>query len=1510
MLPRLLRAPDAWHSQLAVLVRLAAALTVGLLLVAVGKSDPTEAVITITDIGPSSSTLDPADPDGASGGRTNGLANVSDDDQVFYAATEWGGLYKSVNGGVDWFRLNNHLPNAVWDVEVDPGNTGTVYATSMFDGRVNNPLSGVEVSYDGGATWTKPASANPPVGYNCNAARVDEPSALGIGIRPDAPANVFVGTNCGVARTTNSGATWTFVDPTPATPATNVWDVVVQAGGPNNLGIIDVCGDDGVLRSVDGGNTWTGGQGALADGQDNDGDTNVDEADEILPTGRCSIAASPDESYVLLVVFGTRIFESDNGGAAWSREFANPSPQGRVPFVATNQRANDGGGNNLFDFWFGDVRLHRAGCTTSNPPAQGGTPRCPASGAWAGPFTRTVGAHDDSGDISFDSDTAVDACPRLFSSDGGVYHNTDFGADCHNPNWEQPNTTPHSLMLWAMDGADEAGDPAEDLYFGTQDNGSFGTINAGAGSPSWTNSNCCDVFDFQGDGDRAIYSFCCGSPRATTLVIRNPDLTGGGAIANNSYPPDGLLTGFNFQDGLDQWGDKKYVMLTLNCVDQDQDGVDNDGDTNIDEADEDNGCPKANSDGGVFITDDITAGPIVWTELGNATEPDSTAMCGIQASTPASTPNTPTFYLQVGACNNAAGDTVWKYTGTATNGTWDRIDNNDGLTGGFSFMAADPNDPNRLYASNIILDVSNNPVDYNMVFSIDGGATWDTDADLNDLMDASGFFKAVTQRGPGPAHRSYDFGGYPQPAFVEYDQENGQIMVAGGHDSGVFLSTDGGQNWGLVTDPFNSGASGIPHIPRPFYGYFDHEPAGEVNIYIGTGGRGVWRLTPPVADVSVSKFDSPDPVNAGEQLYYTIIVSNSGPDTAENVVIHDTLPAQVSYVTDDLSACGEAPTDVLTCPIGDIASGDSVTLVIKVAVDANAVVVAGGPFGMTNNVTVSTAGSIDTDLSNNSASEGTIVEDSADLQVTKECKPDQPLHAGDTGTCTILVDNLGPSDARDVVLTDTHLSDGAFTIVSAVADPGGTCAIAGGIITCNLGTEPAGGRTTVTVTVTANAGADINDCATVTSATPDPDTSNNQDCDGLTVVPEADLSVTKTGAPEPVLENGTLTYTIGIRNEGPSTAVNVVVSDVLPAEVNVISVSATGASSCNAGTPGDPFDPTVCTFDSLPMAVAAGPQRTMTIVTKVKPNVVVDQVTDQLIIHNDVRISSDTFDPNNANDLATWATTVQAQADLVVVKTTSGTPIAGTDILYQYDISNNGPSVSRDVTFRDNLPLGTTFVDAFVDVEGGTGGVPLACTISQPINQALCPLGDIPLTDGAPVIIRITVHIAANVPTGTSLTNSADVFLTDTPDPNAANSQDDVTVIVQTRADIEIIKTSTGDLNKPSQEIAYRLVVRNHGPSDAQNVVVTDLLPLKKQDRVFWTPGIPTCTKPNGGFLLTCNLGTIPANSSKQVTVYVIYKGSRGIVSNTGEVTTTTFDPNPANNSSTNLVLVGQPPKP
>ena len=725
----------------------------------------------IKDINPNNSTLDRIDPDGASGGRIGGLAAVAGNNQIFYGASEWGGLFKTVDGGRSWFRLDGHLPVATWDIKVDPVNTQTVYATSFYDGRVNS-LAGINVSYDGGMTWIRPASATPPPGL-CSEIRRTEPSAFGIAIRPDAPENVFIGTNCGVAISRDFGEIWTFVDPTPLTTATNVWDVVVQAGGPNGQGIVDVCGDNGHFRSVDGGISWNGGTGGL-------------------PGGRCSIAVSPDESYVLFVVVGTRIFESDDAGMSWN-ELTNPSPQGRIPFVATNKRVSLGA-IDRFDLWFGDIRLWRAGCSTPSQPAVGGPSRCPASSTWAGPFTRTVGAHDDAGDLVFDTEAAIDACPLIFSSDGGVYRNTDRSIDCHNPNWEQPDITPHALWLFAMDGARQPGDFAEDLYFGTQDNGSFATLNAGGESPVWENRDCCDVFDIAADSNRVLYTACCFSgARANRLFLRNRGMTGGGEI--NTYPP-GILPGFRPIDVIDRFADRHYVLITTS---------------------------------GVFVTTDITASPIVWSQLVGSPG----GACGVKASVAPATA-TPTFYVQAGSCDARSGDQLWSYAGIAPGSIWQRLDNNDGLTGGFGIFAVDPNDPGRLYASNLA------PGGLQMVFSQDGGLTWENDAELDDMMTGGGVFKYRNETGPT---NFTGFLGYPQPSLVAFDPEDPNILVAGGIDSGVFLSTNRGRSWNLLTDPFDSGSSGVPHLPRPWFAYFDHEPAGALNLFIGTQGRGVWKFS-------------------------------------------------------------------------------------------------------------------------------------------------------------------------------------------------------------------------------------------------------------------------------------------------------------------------------------------------------------------------------------------------------------------------------------------------------------------------------------------------------------------------------------------------------------------------------------------------------------------------------------------------------------------------------------------
>jgi photosystem II stability/assembly factor-like uncharacterized protein len=813
------------------------------------------------DINPNAS--DNSNANASSGGRVNGLSSDPGSNQVFYAASEYGGLFKTTDGGNNWSRLNGHLPVVTWDVEVDPSNSQRVFATSWYDGRVNT-LAGIEVSTDGGATWTRPATATPPVAYNCAAARRTEPSAFGIGIQPGATQNVFIGTNCGLAISTDSGVTWNFVDPTPATPATNVWDVVVQTGG-----IIDICGDDGHRRSTDGGANWTG---AIA-----------------LPAGRCSIAASPDESYVLFVVASdNNVYESDNAGGAWTN-LGSQGAQGRIPFVVTNQRADDGT-TNRFRLWYSDTQLFRADCTTPATPAQGGAARCPTSGSWS---NQQTGAHWDAGDLVFDTQTTQDGggCPRIYSTDGGVHRNTDLGSGCHSPNWTRSNAGLHALWLWSMDGATQAGDANEDLYFGNQDNGTFATTNAGAGTPTWTNPRCCDTFDLLADPAWVLGSVCCFQAPNRFNQLERANAGYGSAGQINTYPA-GNIPGFTWGKRLAQFGADDVAMITS---------------------------------AGIFITNDINANPIVWSQLGAM--PAGTNPCGIQAAV---TGGNPTFFVQSGQCTGRGNDQVHSYVGTGSGGTWTRLDNNDGLAGGFGIFAVDPNNPNRMYASNL---PATGP---QMVFSTDGGANWNADPELDVLMTAGGVFQYQNQRGPSTNRNSAAavFQGYPQPLLLAYDPEDGNILVAGGVDSGVFLSVDGGANWSLVTDPINPVGSGKAHLPRPRFAYFDHEPAGSVNVYIGTQGRGVWRLpfqmptadaadatTPEGVNVTVTAAASTDP--DGGPLTYEWDLDNDGQfDDATGVTATFALVGQDGFFPIAVKATdpdGGFDTDTATVTVTNVA---------------------------------------------------------------------------------------------------------------------------------------------------------------------------------------------------------------------------------------------------------------------------------------------------------------------------------------------------------------------------------------------------------------------------------------------------------------------------------------------------------------------------------------------------------------------------------------------------------------
>ena len=522
------------------------------------------------------------------------------------------------------------------------------------------------------------------------------------------------------------------------------------------------------------------------------------------------------------------------------------------------------------------------------------------------------------------------------------------------------------------------------------------------------------------------------------------------------------------------------------------------------------------------------------------------------------------------------------------------------------------------------------------------------------------------------------------------------------------------------------------------------------------------------------------------------------------------------------------------------------------------------------------------------------VGEEADLEVLKDCKPDDPVDAGVSAVCTIFVDNHGPSVARNVKLTDTLTANGTFTI-GTVTPSQGTCAPpAAGVVTCMLGDLPMAepgvpGRATITVQVSALDTRNINDVATAVSDTFDPDTSNNTASDSVTVRASADLSLTKSDAPDPVLAGANLTYTLGVNNLGPSPAAAVIVSDFLPSHVTFVSAAGTGGASCTAGVPGDPSRPTECNFGTL----ASGAARTMTVVVTVNQDA-------GPALTNDASLRSDTHDPNDSNNVASATTTVNKAADLVINKTDSPDPVlAGRLLTYSLKVWNAGPSKATAVVVEDLLPDQVDFLSA--TFSNGTGTcVVLDVNPAPPTKKVSCQLGDMSPNVASPVFIFVNTTVKSNVPDSTLISNTGTIA-SSTPDPTPANNSQTIQTTVLNRADLVTLKTSDADVYKASATVIYTIQVTNNGPSDALNVIVVDNLPdVKQAIYVFDTGG---CTL--AANTLTCNLGTIAAGASKSFNVHETVKGKKGAIDNKATAFTTTFDPNTVNNVSIRTVLIG-----
>jgi uncharacterized repeat protein (TIGR01451 family) len=385
---------------------------------------------------------------------------------------------------------------------------------------------------------------------------------------------------------------------------------------------------------------------------------------------------------------------------------------------------------------------------------------------------------------------------------------------------------------------------------------------------------------------------------------------------------------------------------------------------------------------------------------------------------------------------------------------------------------------------------------------------------------------------------------------------------------------------------------------------------------------------------------------------------------------------------------------------------------------------------------------------------------SADLSIANTDAVD-PVEPGSNITYTIDVDNLGPYAAETLVITD--VLPAGMTYVSATGE-NSSCSFNAGTstVTCTLSSLASCADEVITLVVNAPAGTPsgtiLTHTAAVTSATADPDTTNNSETESTTVlVLSPELVLTKTAAPEPVVAGQNLTYTIDVDNTSVAAASAVVVSDTIPAGTTF--VSATGENSSCAFSSGT----VTCTLASLP----GGTDEIITVVVTVNAS-----VASGTILTNTATVSSTPADPTPANNQDSVSSTVTTTADLSITKSGPASASPNGIITYTIAITNGGPSHASAVVLTDALPADTTFVS--MDAAAG-----FTCT-----TPAVGATGTVTCTNPTMALGTATFTLRVEVatsPTASAITNTASVSSTSA-DPDGADTAASATTAVAAAA--------------------------------------------------------------------------------------------------------------------------------
>ncbi len=589
---------------------------------------------------------------------------------------------------------------------------------------------------------------------------------------------------------------------------------------------------------------------------------------------------------------------------------------------------------------------------------------------------------------------------------------------------------------------------------------------------------------------------------------------------------------------------------------------------------------------------------------------------------------------------------------------------------------------------------------------------------------------------------------------------------------------------------------------------------------LDTSTKAVVDLTPPLGVF-----------RPGDDVQYSINVTNSGNRSASLVVVQDTLPAGLTFVS--LGPGGSFAGGVVSFTVNNLAAGGSRSFTFRARIDTP----------LDNGTVISNTASIDSAETQPYATPPAeiVVTSSPQLAVTKvDEHPSLPATPGSSVTYRILIRNDGDMVAHDVVVADTL--DPALTAVAAptgnvtateVSWDGSSdvrlAAIAPGaanavelVFSATLVTPIANG------TVVANQ-ASVQPAGFAAVLSDDPDLPGSSDVTTFAVVSQASLTVQK-GVVDltpatPFQPGEQVRYDLVLTAGGDAPCRDIVVGDPIDGSLANVDASGSGGSVA-AGQ---------LTFDAAGnpglLRLDPGDSLTLSFVADIAPG-----TGDGTVVSNQATVQSgDLAAPvlsdgdNGTVGSQPTVFTVTSQPLLVASKTVAlegdNDPDfnPGDTVRYTLDVQNIGAAPATAVSVSDNLSPLLLLQDA-----GGASLSGSTLSWSSTEDGRLASLAP-----GTTVSLSFTATLANGIVDGTVVDNQANVsanglasVLSD--DPAQPGSADPTRLVVRTAPTLSLLKTVVNldaadpTQARPGERLLYTLTLANVGSAPATGIVVRD----------------------------------------------------------------------------------------